>query len=214
MGNRSERVGADGGAGFRTVRRRSPRQMARLRGYGRQNDERRYHVRRRFHRGGESDDVRVRSDQISFLNWRTCDFFLANFIFLMPHPRSYRKLQHANLVQLYGVCSKHRPIYIVTEYMRHGSLLNYLRRHEANLVCNIGLLLDMCIQVWIRFSFDDIQGGARVIASMEKPLWYAYRRIIYVQKVFWNMVKYIISKRNKIQRIKKANGERSKNKNK
>ena len=58
-----------------------------------------------------------------------------------------RKLQHQNLVQLYGVCSKHRPIYIVTEYMRHGSLLNYLRRHEATLGGNVGLLLDMCIQV-------------------------------------------------------------------
>lgn len=57
------------------------------------------------------------------------------------------KLQHANLVQLYGVCSKHRPIYIVTEYMKHGSLLNYLRRHEASLAGNMGLLLDMCIQV-------------------------------------------------------------------
>ncbi|RZF38658.1 hypothetical protein LSTR_LSTR003464 [Laodelphax striatellus] len=57
------------------------------------------------------------------------------------------KLQHQNLVQLYGVCSKHRPIYIVTEYMKHGSLLNYLRRHEATLDGNIGLLLDMCIQV-------------------------------------------------------------------
>ncbi|XP_065201501.1 tyrosine-protein kinase Btk [Planococcus citri] len=57
------------------------------------------------------------------------------------------KLQHANLVQLYGVCSKHRPIYIVTEYMRHGSLLNYLRRHETNLIINTPLLLDMCIQV-------------------------------------------------------------------
>jgi serine/threonine protein kinase len=62
-----------------------------------------------------------------------------------------RKLQHANLVQLYGVCSKNRPLYIVTEYMRHGSLLNYLRRHEANLICNIGLLLDMCIQVTCTF---------------------------------------------------------------
>lgn len=59
----------------------------------------------------------------------------------------FRKLQHANLVQLYGVCSKHRPIYIVTEYMKHGSLLNYLRRHENTLAGNIGLLLDMCIQV-------------------------------------------------------------------
>lgn len=57
------------------------------------------------------------------------------------------KLQHPNLVQLYGVCSKHRPIYIVTEYMKHGSLLNYLRRHETTLIGNMGLLLDMCIQV-------------------------------------------------------------------
>lgn len=67
--------------------------------------------------------------------------FITSFI------RSYRKLQHQNLVQLYGVCSKDRPIYIVTEYMRHGSLLNYLRRHEASLGANVGLLLDMCIQV-------------------------------------------------------------------
>ncbi|XP_023017664.1 tyrosine-protein kinase Btk isoform X1 [Leptinotarsa decemlineata] len=58
------------------------------------------------------------------------------------------KLQHTNLVQLYGICSmKNRPIYIVTEYMRHGSLLNYLRRHEQSLSINQGLLLDMCIQV-------------------------------------------------------------------
>ncbi|XP_024083882.1 tyrosine-protein kinase Btk29A isoform X2 [Cimex lectularius] len=57
------------------------------------------------------------------------------------------KLQHGNLVQLYGVCSKHRPIYIVTEYMKHGSLLNYLRRHENTIAGNVDLLLDMCIQV-------------------------------------------------------------------
>ncbi|KAF2880984.1 hypothetical protein ILUMI_25200 [Ignelater luminosus] len=57
------------------------------------------------------------------------------------------KLQHTNLVQLYGVCSKNRPIFIVTEYMRHGSLLNYLRRHKQSLTSNQGLLLDMCIQI-------------------------------------------------------------------
>jgi len=55
------------------------------------------------------------------------------------------KLQHPNLVQLYGVCSKHRPIYIVTEFMRHGALLNYLRRHETSLVSDV--LLDFCVQV-------------------------------------------------------------------
>lgn len=65
-----------------------------------------------------------------------------------------RKLQHQNLVQLYGVCSKDRPIYIVTEYMRHGSLLNYLRRNEATLGANVGLLLDMCIQVKFIFKYQ------------------------------------------------------------
>lgn len=57
------------------------------------------------------------------------------------------KLQHQNLVQLYGVCTKHRPIFIVTEYLKHGSLLSYLRKHEATLTGNYGMLLDMCIQV-------------------------------------------------------------------
>jgi serine/threonine protein kinase len=57
------------------------------------------------------------------------------------------KLQHTNLVQLYGVCSKHRPIYIVTEFMRHGALLNYLRRNEAALATNLETLIDICVQV-------------------------------------------------------------------
>lgn len=65
----------------------------------------------------------------------------------------FSKLQHQNLVQLYGVCSKHRPIYIVTEYMKHGSLLNHLRRFETSLIGNMGLLLDMCIQVCREKSF-------------------------------------------------------------
>ncbi|KAG1712215.1 Tyrosine-protein kinase Btk29A [Nymphon striatum] len=55
------------------------------------------------------------------------------------------KLQHLNLVQLYGVCSKHRPIFIVTEFMKHGSLLIYLRRNEVRL--KPAVLLDMCVQV-------------------------------------------------------------------
>lgn len=41
------------------------------------------------------------------------------------------KLQHANLVQLFGVCIEHRPICIVTEFMKHGirqSFINDLRK--------------------------------------------------------------------------------------
>ena len=36
------------------------------------------------------------------------------------------KLQHTNLVQLYGVCSKNRPIFIITEYMKVSSFINFL----------------------------------------------------------------------------------------
>ncbi|KAK9870201.1 hypothetical protein WA026_006284 [Henosepilachna vigintioctopunctata] len=57
------------------------------------------------------------------------------------------KLQHNNLVQLYGVCSKSRPIFIVTEYMKYGSLLKHLQYLEKNQSISQGLLLDMCIQV-------------------------------------------------------------------
>ncbi|KAI0210824.1 Tyrosine-protein kinase Btk29A [Lamellibrachia satsuma] len=57
-----------------------------------------------------------------------------------------RQLTHPNLVQLYGVCSA-APIYIVTEFMKHGALLQYLRRHKSTLLNQPGKLLDMCVQV-------------------------------------------------------------------
>ena len=37
------------------------------------------------------------------------------------------KLRHPKLIQLYAVCTKEDPIYIITEMMKHGSLLEYLR---------------------------------------------------------------------------------------
>ncbi|XP_061418424.1 tyrosine-protein kinase SRK2-like [Lethenteron reissneri] len=38
-----------------------------------------------------------------------------------------KQLRHANLIQLYAVCSQEEPVYIITELMKHGSLLDYLR---------------------------------------------------------------------------------------
>ena len=42
-----------------------------------------------------------------------------------------KNLQHENLIQLYGVCTQGEPIYIVTELMKHYSLLQYLRNDEG-----------------------------------------------------------------------------------
>ena len=46
-----------------------------------------------------------------------------------------KKLRHPKLIQLYAVCTQDEPIYIITELMRHGSLLEYL---QGGFVCLLG----------------------------------------------------------------------------
>lgn len=57
-----------------------------------------------------------------------------------------KMLRHDKLVRLYAVCTKEKPIYIVTELMAHGALLDYLRDDKHR---NISLmnLVDMASQV-------------------------------------------------------------------
>ena len=38
-----------------------------------------------------------------------------------------KKLRHPRLIQLYAVCTMEEPIYIITELMKNGSLLEYLQ---------------------------------------------------------------------------------------
>nr|XP_015853830.1 tyrosine-protein kinase TXK isoform X1 [Peromyscus maniculatus bairdii] len=52
------------------------------------------------------------------------------------------KLSHSRLVQLYGVCIQQKPLYIVTEFMENGCLLNYLRERKGKL--QKALLLSVC----------------------------------------------------------------------
>ncbi|XP_037397351.1 tyrosine-protein kinase Tec [Pygocentrus nattereri] len=40
-------------------------------------------------------------------------------------------LSHPKLVQLYGVCTQQNPIYLVTEFMELGCLLNYIRQRRG-----------------------------------------------------------------------------------
>ncbi|XP_010224380.1 PREDICTED: tyrosine-protein kinase TXK [Tinamus guttatus] len=54
-------------------------------------------------------------------------------------------LCHPKLVQLYGVCTYHRPLYVVTEFMENGCLLSYLRQRRGKLSRDI--LLGMCQDV-------------------------------------------------------------------
>ncbi|XP_043507877.1 tyrosine-protein kinase Src42A isoform X4 [Frieseomelitta varia] len=56
-----------------------------------------------------------------------------------------KKLRHAKLIQLYAVCTLEEPIYIITELMRNGSLLEYLQGKGKTL--NLQRLIDMAAQI-------------------------------------------------------------------
>ncbi|KAM7294198.1 tyrosine-protein kinase SRK3 [Ixodes scapularis] len=57
-----------------------------------------------------------------------------------------KKFRHEKLVSLYAVCSKEEPIYIVTEYMAHGSLLEHLRNKDGRAL-KLPALIDMAAQI-------------------------------------------------------------------
>ncbi|KAJ8033413.1 Tyrosine-protein kinase Fyn [Holothuria leucospilota] len=56
-----------------------------------------------------------------------------------------KEMRHEKLVNLYGICSDREPIYIITELMCNGSLLDYLREGDGR---HLGLrhLIDMGAQ--------------------------------------------------------------------
>ena len=55
-------------------------------------------------------------------------FEVADFV---TEAQVMKKLRHPNLLQLYGVCTLEEPILVVTEFMKHGALLDYLRQGEG-----------------------------------------------------------------------------------
>lgn len=56
-----------------------------------------------------------------------------------------KQCNHPKLVKLYAVCTENDPYYIITEYMKNGSLLHYLRSDDNPL--SLQALVDMCSQV-------------------------------------------------------------------
>ena len=65
-----------------------------------------------------------------------------------------KKLSHRNLVQLYGYCSDCNPPLIVTEPVKNGYLLNYLREDKGKSL-KLPQLLDISIQVASGMAFLD-----------------------------------------------------------
>lgn len=51
-----------------------------------------------------------------------------------------KEMKHPNLVQLIGVCTREPPFYIITEFMSHGNLLDFLRAAGRETLDAVALL--------------------------------------------------------------------------
>ncbi|XP_031631464.1 tyrosine-protein kinase Abl isoform X2 [Contarinia nasturtii] len=51
-----------------------------------------------------------------------------------------KEMKHPNLVQLIGVCTREPPFYIITEFMSHGNLLDFLRSAGRDTLDAVALL--------------------------------------------------------------------------
>ncbi|XP_065176206.1 tyrosine-protein kinase SRK2-like [Sycon ciliatum] len=67
-----------------------------------------------------------------------------------------KTLRHEKLVQLYAVCSQQEPLYIVTELMSNGSLLDYLKNSDGRFA-KLPVLVDMAAQVASGMAYLEVQ---------------------------------------------------------
>ena len=65
----------------------------------------------------------------------------------LEEARIMHQLRHRKLVQLLAVCSQAEPIWLITELMVNGALLDYLRKDEGKTV-KFPVIVDMAAQVW------------------------------------------------------------------
>jgi len=69
-------------------------------------------------------------------------------IAFLEEAKVMHQLRHRKLVLLMGVCTLEQPIYIITEMMTHGSLLDHLRADSGQRV-KLQTLIDMAAQVTV-----------------------------------------------------------------
>lgn len=67
-----------------------------------------------------------------------------------------KRLRHAKLIQLYAVCTLEDPIYIITELMKNGSLLDYLQKNKGATL-RISDQIEMAAQVASGMAFLETQ---------------------------------------------------------
>ena len=74
----------------------------------------------------------------------------------MQEVRIMKKLGHEHIIQLYAVCTEGEPMYIVTEFMKNGILLDYLQKGEGQHM-KLPELIDVAAQVASGMAYLEVQ---------------------------------------------------------
>ena len=90
-----------------------------------------------LHNGGTLVTVKVYNLQTKHVHMTAHDFLQVADLM--------KKLHHPNIIQLYAVCMKREPFYIITEFIKHNSLWYYLRVDGRS--PRLSQLIDMASQV-------------------------------------------------------------------
>uniref|UniRef100_A0AAQ5Y6V7 receptor protein-tyrosine kinase n=1 Tax=Amphiprion ocellaris TaxID=80972 RepID=A0AAQ5Y6V7_AMPOC len=72
---------------------------------------------------------------------------------------------HLNIVNLLGACTKHGPLYLITEYCRYGDLVDYLHRNKHTFLQHALLLILNSLYV----SFGSESDGGYMDMSKDEP---------------------------------------------
>ena len=67
-------------------------------------------------------------------------------------------MRHPGLVQLLGVCSRDLPLFIITEYLAGGDLLQYLRSPEGKAAMDVNAVVYMASQVAAAMEYLEAAG--------------------------------------------------------
>lgn len=64
-----------------------------------------------------------------------------------------KKLRHPKLIQLYAVCTREEPIYIITELMSNGSLLEYLKSKTHSHVLHVCMTKIIIVRYFPQYNY-------------------------------------------------------------
>uniref|UniRef100_A0A3B3YJH5 receptor protein-tyrosine kinase n=1 Tax=Poecilia mexicana TaxID=48701 RepID=A0A3B3YJH5_9TELE len=79
---------------------------------------------------------------------------------------------HLNIVNLLGACTKHGPLYLVTEYCRYGDLVDYLHRNKDTFLQYYLHSLHIIHKILPYVSFGSESDGGYMDMSKDEPSFY------------------------------------------